>query len=403
VEKILDNKDSAIKVVHLSTSLAGGAGIAARRLHQALLKFGFKSHLISLAAEKASVGRNEAQIRRPIILRRLGQVNSFLNLIVKGKTYFSLCSISAIKFKELLNYGEPSNTVFHVHNWFNLINLRVVKKLLESGYQVVFTLHDQRIFTGGCHYSLSCNNFKVNCKNCPELPLIINSIPYQNFKRWSKVFQKYRNQITFIAPSLWIKHLASVSSMGRNLSVIHIPNFHGKGENSNLSDNKTSDTNSSRQLTIGVASMDRYSYLKGGKILKLIEELVIQRNIAVNFAYLTDYTNNDLPQSKFWEKLDYLLVPSILDNSPNVIHEAKLSGIPVIATAVGGIGELLNPEYDFSIPLNNSTHLLIVELFEVLLQKNIKLSRKRIVSDYNNSFMDPISKLCKIYSNLALS
>jgi glycosyltransferase involved in cell wall biosynthesis len=42
-------------------------------------------------------------------------------------------------------------------------------------------------------------------------------------------------------------------------------------------------------------------------------------------------------------------VLSRADNSPNVIHEAKILGIPVIATSVGGITELLNKNYDFLI------------------------------------------------------
>jgi glycosyltransferase involved in cell wall biosynthesis len=48
----------------------------------------------------------------------------------------------------------------------------------------------------------------------------------------------------------------------------------------------------------------------------------------------------------FWGAIDFLCVPSNADNSPNVIHEAKLLGIPVLATRVGGIPELLNSDFD---------------------------------------------------------
>ena len=64
--------------------------------------------------------------------------------------------------KNLKKFGAPHETIFHIHNWFNLINLMELRKLLDLGYGVVFTLHDQRLFTGGCHYSLNCSKFKIN-------------------------------------------------------------------------------------------------------------------------------------------------------------------------------------------------------------------------------------------------
>jgi glycosyltransferase involved in cell wall biosynthesis len=40
--------------------------------------------------------------------------------------------------------------------------------------------------------------------------------------------------------------------------------------------------------------------------------------------------------------IDVLIVPSLwLENSPLVIHEAFMAGVPVIASRIGGIGELI--------------------------------------------------------------
>ena len=49
----------------------------------------------------------------------------------------------------------------------------------------------------------------------------------------------------------------------------------------------------------------------------------------------------------FWREIDYLLALSRADNSPNVIHESKVAGVPIIGTNIGGIPELLNPSFDF--------------------------------------------------------
>ncbi len=47
---------------------------------------------------------------------------------------------------------------------------------------------------------------------------------------------------------------------------------------------------------------------------------------------------------KFFEQTDYLIVPSLCyENSPTVIFEALSAGVPVIASALGGIPELVSP------------------------------------------------------------
>ena len=63
-----------------------------------------------------------------------------------------------------------------------------------------------------------------------------------------------------------------------------------------------------------------------------------------------------------------------MDNSPNVIHEAKQLGIAVIGTLVGGITELLDPDFDVLIePKDLSARNILFHLEE-------RESRRKIVS-----------------------
>jgi glycosyltransferase involved in cell wall biosynthesis len=64
---------------------------------------------------------------------------------------------------------------------------------------------------------------------------------------------------------------------------------------------------------------------------------------------MSNFEQNSKGKMKFWESIDYLLVVSRADNSPNVIHEAKQLGIPVIASKIGGITELLDLGFDIAI------------------------------------------------------
>jgi glycosyltransferase involved in cell wall biosynthesis len=99
---------------------------------------------------------------------------------------------------------------------------------------------------------------------------------------------------------------------------------------------------------------------------------------------LSDFDN----QKDFWQSIDVLLVPSRADNSPNVIHEAKLWGVPVISSSVGGIPEILNDKFDGIIdPWNVNTSAIKTEIRRVFdVSKNLNLrsevsERHRIILD----------------------
>jgi glycosyltransferase involved in cell wall biosynthesis len=79
----------------------------------------------------------------------------------------------------------------------------------------------------------------------------------------------------------------------------------------------------------------------------------------------------------FWNLVDVLFVPSRADNSPNVIHEAKLWGVPVLTSDVGGIPEILDKSFDSSISLDSaSTDFIESEIRRIyLISKDFDLKK----------------------------
>lgn len=386
--------------MHLSTSHSGGAGIAARRLHRELITAGVHSRFVALARASYLLSTNELEVKRTILARTLGAINSRVNFLLNNKTYFTLWSVSAFRYKDLRKFGNPDTTIFHIHNWFNLLNLKDLENILLAGYKIVFTLHDQRLFTGGCHYSLNCKNFMSGCKNCPLLPVSIKYIPSINLHQIQKVFTRFSNQITIIAPSLWIKVLALESNLCKDLRVVSIPNVHNNLEGEGYCRTSHKPVDFQNSLIVGVASMDKNSSLKGRDILIELENLIEAGKHNIKIIYLSDYAEYSETKDSFWNSVDYLLVPSILDNSPNVIHEAKSLGIPVIATNVGGISEILNPLYDYVIDLNENTPYLIVDLLNKMTNLDSKTDPKQIIKDYKNYSYNSLEKIIKVYQDI---
>ena len=261
-------------------------------------------------------------------------------------------------------------------------------------------MHDQRMMTGGCHYAFTCKGLYSNCESCPELSNVIKNIPKRNVERFSKELARVQGNITFISPSRWLDSEAKNSYLLRNQQTVFIPNTLGNTPSPNYNSSSITDTTS---LNIGIASMDPSSYIKGGDITSSLENLIRNREISVIFHKMRDFPQNAQGIKSFWSTIDYLLVISRADNSPNVIHEAKQYGIPVIASKIGGITELLDSRFDIGIELSECNESNLLELLISLIGKELDPSaRANMQSKYyeyvNNSTVQHIDLYKKLLS-----
>jgi hypothetical protein len=223
-----------------------------------------------------------------------------------------------------------------------------MRKLLGMGYRLIFTLHDQRFFTGGCHYSLCCEEFVKNCSTCILLPnTSMNFIVRKNHEKISKLVSRYNNQIVFLAPSKWIQTEAKRSSILKRSRILFQPNLHTEFEIEFNQLGKFLESDKSGIFSVGVASIDPSSPLKGSRFVLQIMEMLQKEKKNFQLKQLSEYSKTEVGYFNFWKEIDCLLVLSSADNSPNVIHESKIAGVPIIGTNIGGIPELLNQSFDF--------------------------------------------------------
>ena len=351
------------EVLHLSTSGSGGAGIAAKRLNQGLNMMGINSKFLSLPGKKPNFEENEFGVGRGKLHTIQSAGLSLIENRFSSRTFFSPISLTVIPLREIVDSYDAAKTVIHIHNWFNLINLESVGMLVKHGFKIVLTLHDQRLMTGGCHYSLGCNLYETGCKLCPELPPVIARLPGKIHKIEGKCLRKIQNNCVLVAPSEWMNNEAKKSMHLRNFETQIIPNFIPDAPNE-VHNRKVAEVQEGKKITLGVASENPYAYIKGGEFIKTLEE---DMNFLARYRLI--FMKNYSDAAEFWKEIDFLFVPSINDNSPNVISEAKIRSIPVIASAVGGIPELMYPEFDELVDLENLTAVYFENNFNELRYK----------------------------------
>ena len=145
-----------MKVLHLSTTdLRGGAGRSAFHIHRGLLEVGVDSTMLvhDRASDLASVIATPPPPEPEGAWHFIRKVHLDANRSKLSSTYFSFdLSGSDIAAHPAVRSAD----VLHLHWLAGWLPPATLAPLLALGKRVVWTMHDQRPFTGGCHFSAGC-------------------------------------------------------------------------------------------------------------------------------------------------------------------------------------------------------------------------------------------------------
>lgn len=92
--------------------------------------------------------------------------------------------------------------VVNVHWAAGFVNAAGVRRLVQTGKRVAWTLHDMRPYTGGCHYAAGCRGFTGACQACPQLVGALGDLPSRSLARARRRLAGM--PLVFIAPSRWM-------------------------------------------------------------------------------------------------------------------------------------------------------------------------------------------------------
>jgi len=353
-----------MRVLIVNTSeRTGGAAVAARRLMDALNGHGVKAKML--------VRDKETDALTVVGLKgKWWQQWCFLweRLVIYCHLHFSRQHLFDI---DIANAGTDITRlpefkeadVVHLH-WINqgLLSLRVIRKILNSGKPVVWTMHDMWPATAICHLTLGCNQFKTSCHRCKYLPG--NGSDNDLAARvWRRKQQLLSGQgLAFVTCSRWLEQEARQSAMLNGHKVTSIPNpidtrLYRPGSRDEA--RRRLELPTDRQLMLFVSQrvtnknkgmdylidacnqlVSQYPAMKDTAGVVILgghaEEIAGQLPLP---AYPLGYVNDEHRIVDVYNAADVFVLPSLSENLPNTIMEAMACGLPCIGFKVGGIPE----------------------------------------------------------------
>ena len=355
-------------IVQINTfGISGGAGKAAYRLHKGLLNAGQRSRYLVKETTATVPGIITAQ---PDVIFEKNIKNDHLinkyyiwyNRTELSNTYFSFSypGFDLSKSKQIRDAD-----IVNLHWTEDFLSPVSLNYLFAQNKQVVWTLHDQKPFTGGCHYSGGCKNYQDLCRDCPQLQDDPFGLPTAILKDKIELFKDA--DLTIVTPSSWLANEARKSSLFKSNRIEVIPNaievdvycpVDKKAAKNRL--DIDSDT-----VTIMFGTADAREERKGLKHLisalsycikdKEFKKLADAKKVMIICVGKMDASIKELPiplldmgyieddgdMARIYNASDMFVLPSLEDNLPNTMLEALACGTPVISFDIGGMPDVI--------------------------------------------------------------
>lgn len=406
-----------MKILIVNTSdIEGGAARAAYRLHKALLQNKIDSQMLvqDKSSDDFTVIGPETKIQKGI-----GKVRPTIDFLPvqkyknRKKNYFSPSWLGFSGIVDKINNINPD--IVHLH-WIcgGMMTIEDIKKIRSP---IIWSLHDNWAFTGGCHVKWECEKYLDSCGNCPALGSNIErDLSKKIWERKQKIFLD-KNMI-IIGLSKWLMNISKKSSLLKDKKHINLPNL----IDTNIF--KPFDRKESRELwklptnkklilfgAVGATSDINKGFkelIESLKIVKSTEiELVIfgssEPQNAPNFSFKTHYVGkiyDDISLVTLYNAVDVTIVPSLQENLSNVIMESLSCSTPVACFDVGGNSDMVEHQLNGYLARPFDVKDLAYGIDYTLSDSNLmkENSRKKILENFSYDIVAP--KYINLYKEI---
>lgn len=190
-----------LRISHVSFSRSGGAGAVAKRLVAAQQHAGLDSEFIHLIDTDLK--------NTPLASPRHTLAAAVDSMLIKNPAFPAMVSVTRDRINRKPSI-RPDRDIIHLH-WINGVT-RPGDIPLSPHQAVVWTLHDMNPLTGGCHYSLACNNYASGCDSCPAVRPRFHTLVTKNLQLKKESLGLVRS-LAIVTPSTWLADAASNSEM----------------------------------------------------------------------------------------------------------------------------------------------------------------------------------------------
>ena len=361
-----EKRNKAMRVLIVNTSeKTGGAAVAANRLMEALKRNGVKAKM--LVGEKQTDQLTVVPLPHHWLIRwhfLWERLQIYCHLHFSRRRLFEIDTASSgSDITSLPEFKEAD--IIHL-NWINqgMLSLSSIRKILNSGKPVVWTMHDLWAATGICHYARTCSAFRRGCHNCRLLPGG-GSKGDLSRRVWQRKKSLYHtSNIHFVTCSRWLEEQAKQSALMIGQRISAIPNTI---DTHTFCPTDRSEARKSLSLPVegrvilfvsqkvtderkGVAYFidainklaashpamvqDTCVAVLGGNAEQVCSELIMK-------SFPLGYVSDEKTIVNIYNSADVYVLPSLEDNLPNTIMEAMACGVPCVGFRVGGIPEMI--------------------------------------------------------------
>jgi len=347
-----------MKVLHIiAGDLDGGAARGAYWLSSSLRNQGVVSQIFTNSKitynDESVLSCTQSKLTKVISLLRNQLENIYLLAYRNRKKYIFSTGMFGTNFLKTKAYQEAD--IIHLH-WINggFINIKDLSKIDKP---IVWTVRDMWPMTGGCHYAISCQNYKSGCGNCKQLGSM-SKFDLSRFimRRKEKYLPK---SMKIVGISNWVSLEAKKSSLFRDFDVRTIFNNVNTKDflpvNKDLAKNILNIKTDKKIILVAARSLKDFykgfdKYIEAIKMLdnkkyflcfignidkKIIEGLDFDFK---SFGYLHDNISLRLVYSL----ADVFVAPSIMEAFGKTLAESMACGTPVVCFDATGPKDIVD-------------------------------------------------------------
>ena len=298
--------------------------------------------------------------------------------------------------------------VVHLHelHGYYVNYSEIVRLLKSSNIPVVWTFHCEFMYTGKCGHANSCEKWKIECHNCPQIKEYPASLGFDftrlMFNQKKQLFEDF-NRLKVVTPSYWLADRVRKSFLKtKSINVIHNgidteEVFFPKDATYVKEKYKLN----KKKVILSVAP-DIMGRSKGGQwILELsklystdyVFVMIGVKDLSVSWpsnVIALSKTNNQNELADFYSAADLFLLTSEKETFSLVTAESLACGTPVVGFDSGAPTEVAPEGFGSFVPYGDIGKLsqLISGFFVGDLQLNDPVScREFAVNNYSKSGM----------------